>query len=127
MRRLRTRFGSDKEPLRRDDDVVPKWVVRGLQTLFVVSLGAAFSLTGMTSVFLTTGFVNVTPECVSGHLTQPSPFNLFGNECVKPPGYMPWIVVFGIVGAAVGMLLALRVLQLSAAFDLGAGEPKLTA
>jgi len=54
--------------LRRDDAIVPKWVVRGLQTAFVVALGAAFCLTGMTAVFMATGLVNVSPHCVRGYL-----------------------------------------------------------
>ncbi len=107
-----TGLGGDREPLRRDDGIVPKWVVRGSQTVFVVASRAAFFLTGMTAVFLATGFVNVTPDCVMGHLTHPSPLELSGNDCVKPPGYMPWMVVFGVVGAAVGLLFVLGVLQL---------------
>jgi hypothetical protein len=107
-----THLGGDREFSRRDDGTVPKWVVRGLQTVFVVASGVAFFLAGMTTVFLATGFVNVTPDCVAGHLAHPSPFNLFGNGCVKPPGYMPWMVVFGVVGAAVGLLFSLGVLQL---------------
>ena len=80
--------------------------------MLVVAVGAALCLTGMTAVFLATGFVNVTPDCVMGHLAHPSPFTLFGDDCVRPPGYMPWMVVFGVVGAAVGLMFALGVLQL---------------
>jgi hypothetical protein len=90
---------------------VPTWVVRSLQAAFVVALGAAFSLTGMTAVFLATGFVNVTPDCVMGHLAHPGPLTLSGNECVPPPGYTPWMVVFGVVGAALGLAFALGVIQ----------------
>jgi hypothetical protein len=103
---------DDSEALRRDHGVVPTWVVRSLQAVLVVALGAAFSLTGMTAVFLATGLVNVTPDCVMGHLARPRPFTLSGNDCVKPPGYMPWMVVFGVVGAAVGLALALGAIQL---------------
>jgi hypothetical protein len=91
---------------------VPKWVVRGLKTVIVVASGAAFLLTGMTAVFLATGFVNVTPDCVMGQLAHPSPFTLFGNACVKPPGYIPWMVALGVVGAALGLSFALGVIQL---------------
>ena len=64
-------LGGDREASRRDDGSVPKWVVRGLQTGFVVASGAAFFLTGMTAVFLATGFVSVTPDCVMGHVAPP--------------------------------------------------------
>ena len=103
---------GDREPLRRDDGIVPKWGVRGLQTVFVVALGAAFCLTGMTAVFLATGFVNVTSDCTMGHLAHQSSFTLFGNDCVKPPGYVPWMVVFGVVGAALGLSFAMGVIHL---------------
>lgn len=80
--------------------------------MFVGIAAAAFCLTGMTAVFLATGFVNVAPNCVMGHLAHPSPLTLFGNDCVKPPGYDPWIAVCGVVGAAVGLTFALGVIQL---------------
>ena len=82
--------------------------------MFAVASGAAFFLTGMTAVFLATGFVSVTPDCVMGHMAPPpGPFDFnLSDNCVKPPGYGPWMVVFGIVGAAVGLLFALGVLQL---------------
>ncbi len=80
--------------------------------MFVVASGAAFCLTGMTAVFLATGFVNVTPDCTMGHLAQQSSFTLFGNDCVKPPGYIPWMGVFGVVGAALGLSVAMGVIHL---------------
>ena len=113
--------------MRRDHGTVSKWVVRGLRTLFVVTLGAAFCLTGMTAVFLTTGFVNVTPNCAMGHLAHPSPFNLFGSNCVKPPGYMPWMVVFGVIGSAVGLLFALGALHVFSRIRLRRWPTELAA
>jgi hypothetical protein len=110
--RLSTGLEGDRECLRRDDGIVPKWVVRGLQTVFVAAVGAAFCLTGMTAVFLATGFVNVAPNCAMGHLAHPSPLTLFGNDCVKPPAYLPWMIVFGVVGAALGLSFALGAIQL---------------
>ncbi|MGD0381851.1 MAG: hypothetical protein ABSC30_17925 [Acidimicrobiales bacterium] len=91
---------------------MPKWVVRGLQRVIVVASGAALCLTAMTAVFLATGFVTVTSDCVAGHRAHPSPFALFGTACVNPPGYMPWMVVFGTVGAALGLTVALSVIRL---------------
>ncbi|MGA2521730.1 MAG: hypothetical protein ABSG81_13065 [Acidimicrobiales bacterium] len=66
----------------------------------------------MTAVFLARGFVNVTPDCVHGHLDHPGQLMLFGNDCVRPPGYVPWMVAFGIVGATAGVLLAVGALHL---------------
>ena len=103
-------IGRDRRPLRRDDCIVPKWVVRGLQTVFVVAVGAAFSLTGTTAVFLATGLVNISPDCVRGYLARPNLIS--GHVCVLPPGYGPWMVVFGVVGAVAGLLIALGALQL---------------
>jgi len=88
---------------------VPKWVVRVLQAVFVVAFGAAFCLTGMVAV--SHPFVNVSADCVNGQLPHPSPFTIFG-DCVKPPGYVPWMVIFGVIGAALGVLLALGLIQL---------------
>ena len=98
--------------MRRDDDTVPRWLVRGLPTVLVVASAAALGLTGMTAVFLATGFVTVTPDCVAGHRAHPSPLTLFGDACVNPPGYMPWMVVFGAIGAALGLTMALSVIRL---------------
>ena len=68
----------------------------------------------MTAVFLATGFVSVTPHCVMGHMAPPpGPFNLnLSDNCVKPPGYGPWIIVFGVVGAVVGLMIAVGLLNL---------------
>lgn len=93
--------------------MVPNWVVRGLETVFVVSMGAAFSLTGQAAVFLATGLVNVSPDCVSGHLARSNLIS--GHACVLPPGYGPWIAVFGVIGAVVGLLFGLGVIHV---FDL---------
>jgi len=105
---------------------VPKWVVRVLQTVFVVSFGAAVCLTGMTAVLLATGFVDVSPNCVRGHLAHSSGF-IVGNDCVKPPGYVPWMVVFGVVGAALGLLFALAVIQLFSRIRSGRWRARLAA
>jgi hypothetical protein len=94
--------------------MVPKWVVRGFQAAFVAVSGAAFCLVGMTAAFLVTGFVSVSPDCVMGHMAPPpGPFDFnLSDNCVKPPGYGPWITVFGVVGAVVGLLIALGLLNL---------------
>ena len=102
-------IGGDTRPWRRDDGAVPKWLVWGLKTAFVVAMGAAFSLTGMTAVSLSTGLVNISPGCVRGYLAQPNLIS--GHACVLPPGYGPWMAVFGVIGAVVGLLFALGLVQ----------------
>jgi hypothetical protein len=66
----------------------------------------------MTVVFLATGVVNVSSDCVKGHLAHQTPLSIFG-PCGKAPGYGPWTVIFGVVGGALGLVLALGMIQLS--------------
>ena len=88
---------------------MPKHVVRGLRAVSVLATMAAFSLTGQTAVFLATGLVNVSPDCVHGYLAR---WNLIsGHTCVAPPGYGPWMAVLGVVGAVVGGLFALGLMH----------------
>jgi hypothetical protein len=87
-----------------------RWMVWSLRTLFVICMGAAVSLTGITAVFLATGLVDVSPDCVNGYMARPNLIS--GHACVSPPGYGPWMVVFGVVGAVCGLLIALGAIQL---------------
>jgi hypothetical protein len=105
---------------------MPKWVIQGFQAACVVVSGAAFCLLGVTAVFVATGFVNVTPDCVKGQLAHQNPLTIFG-ACVPPPGYGPWMVVFGVIGAALGLLLALGVIQLSGRIRSRRGRTTLAA
>lgn len=116
-------FARDRRPSRREDCIVPKWVACGLRTVFVVAVAAALFPTGATAVFLTTGLVNVSPECARGYLARPNLIS--GHACVLPPGYGPWMVVFSVVGAVTGFVVALGALRIFSRIRSRHSRPEL--